>query len=62
MDIETVIISLIGVFGVLLMILAFGDLYGGEWEAVAQHSSTLIIAIVCFIFVMGGIAYAKGRR
>lgn len=62
MDIETMIVSLLGVFGVLLMILAFGSLYGGEWETVGQHSSTVIIAIVAFVAIMGGIAYAKGRR
>jgi len=42
---------------VLLVILAFGDLYSGEWEAVAQNVATVAVAIVAFTAVVGGIAY-----
>ena len=57
MDIEAVIVALIGIFGVLLMILAFGDLYGGEWQEVGQNVAPVTIAIIVFATVMAGIAY-----
>jgi len=57
MEIEQVIVALIGIFGVLLVILAFGNLYGGEWQATAQNVSTVILAIICFASCIGAIAY-----
>ena len=56
-EIEEVIVALIGIFAVLLVILAFGDLYSGEWEAVAKNIAPLIIAIIAFAACIGGIAY-----
>jgi len=57
MDIKTIIVALIGVVAVLLVVLTFADLEGGEWEAVAQNVAPLIIAFVVFVIVIGGIAY-----
>jgi hypothetical protein len=56
-EIEEVIIGLIGVFAVLLVILAFGDIYGGEWQTVAQYIAPITIAIIVFAACIGGIAY-----
>jgi len=61
MEIEEVIVALIGIFGVLLIILAFGNLYGGEWEATGQNVSTVIIAIIVFAATISGIAYWRGK-
>lgn len=57
MEIETLILAVIAIFAVLLVILAFGDLYSGEWEAVAQNVAPVIIGIVAFAACIGGIAY-----
>ena len=55
------IVTLIGVFAVLLVILAFADLQGGEWEEVAKNIAPLIIAFVVFVMVIGGIAYWRRK-
>lgn len=60
-EIEEVIVALIGIFGVLLVILAFGDLYGGEWQETAQNVAPVILAIITFAACIGGIAYWKGK-
>lgn len=57
MEIESTIIAVIGIFAVVLVILAFGNLYGGEWQATAQNVSTVAVAIVVFMACIGGIAY-----
>ena len=57
MEIEAAVLAIIAVFGVLLVILAFGDLYSGEWQTVAQNVSLVAIGIVVFAACMGGIAY-----
>lgn len=57
MDIENVVVGIIGIFGVLLVILAMAEFYGGEWETVAQNVSLVIVAIVVFAGVIGGIVY-----
>jgi hypothetical protein len=57
LEIEEVIVALIGIFAVLLMILTFGELYGGEWETVAQYIAPIILAIIVFGACIGGVAY-----
>jgi len=57
MEIETIIVALIGIVGVLCVVLAFGTLQGGEWEAVAQNVAPVTVAIVIFGIVIGGIAF-----
>ena len=57
MDIKTLLATVIGVFTVLAVVLAFADLQGGEWEDVAKNVAPLIVAFVVFTLVIGGIAY-----
>lgn len=57
MDIETAVFGVVGIFAVLITILAFGILYGGEWSAVAGDIAPLTIAFIAFGFVIAGIAY-----
>jgi len=61
MDIKTIVVALIGIFAVLLVILAFADLQGGEWEAVAQNVAPLTVAFIVFAVVIGGIAFWRAR-
>jgi len=61
MDIETIIVALIGVFATLVMILTFANLQGGEWENVAKNVAPLIVAFVAFVIVIGGIAYWRTK-
>jgi len=61
MDIETIIVALIGIVGVLCVVLALGTLHGGEWEAVAQNVAPVTVAIVIFGIVVSGIAYWRGK-
>ena len=52
---------LIGIFAVLVTILAFGTLYSGEWQAVAQDVAPVILAIIAFAFCIAGVAYWRGK-
>lgn len=53
--------ALIGFFAVLIMILTFGDLYGGEWQTTAQNIAPVILAIIAFAFCIAGVAYWRGK-
>ena len=59
MEVESMVVAVVAVFAVLAAVLAFADLQGGEWETVAKNVAPLIIALVTFTCVIGGIAYWK---
>jgi len=44
-----------------MVVLEFGTLYGGEWQATAQNVAPVILAIMVFAFCIAGVAYWKGK-
>ena len=57
-----IILLLIGVFAVLLVILAWGEIYGGGWQTVAQGLASYIVYIIAFGVVVSGIFVLIRRR
>lgn len=56
------VVILIAVFSVLLIILAWGDLHGGDWQLVAQGVASFIVYIVVLAIVVGTIWALIRRR
>lgn len=57
-----IILLLIGVFAVLLVILAWAEIYGGGWETVAEGVASYIIYIIAFGVVVSGIFMLIRRK
>lgn len=61
MSVKGIILMLLAVFGVLLAVLAMQDNMGTNWNTVGQNTATVILFIVVFGLVIGGIAaYRRG--
>jgi hypothetical protein len=57
-----IILLLLGIFFVLLVILAWAQIYGGGWQTVAQGVASYIIYIVAFGVVVSAIFLMASRR
>lgn len=57
-----ILLLLLGVFSVLLMILAWAEIYGGGWQTVAQGLASYIIYIIAFGIVVSGIFMLIRRK
>jgi len=61
MSLKGIILMLLAVFGVLLAVLAMQDNMGTNWNTVGQNTAAVILFIVVFGLVIGGIAvYRRG--
>jgi len=57
-----ILLLLLGVFIVLLVILAWAQIYGGGWQTVAQGLASYIIYIVAFGVVLSGLFLLIRRK
>jgi len=63
MNERTIVAMVIGVFAVLVVLLAWAGLYPSKnWDTVAQGVAGAIIFVVVFAIVVGTIIGVAGRR
>jgi hypothetical protein len=58
-----IVVMLIGIFTVLLVLIAWAQLYGSGWIQVSQNVAGLSAVIVIFALVVGGVFMAvRGKK
>jgi hypothetical protein len=58
-----IVVMLIGIFAVLLVLIAWAQLYGSGWIQVSQNVAGLSAVIVIFALVVGGVFMAvRGKK
>lgn len=58
-----IVVMLIGIFAVLLVLIAWAQIYGSGWIQVSQNVAGLSAVIVIFALVVGGVFMAvRGKK
>lgn len=58
-----IVVMIIGIFAVLLVLVAWAQIFGSGWIQVSQNVAGLSAVIVIFAIVVGGVFMAvRGRK
>ena len=56
MNLQQIVVMIVGIFAVLLVLLALGETMGSEWTDTAQACAVAIVALGFFAIVISAVA------